>query len=260
MIKYLSLKKETPAKGYWDQTLINELLKDYSGDRQVVVIPGAYQADLVDDISMELKQYKKVLVIITSDEENNFPVCDLYHKDMVILVNYPNKEKHWEVDGFLPIGTPPNTKKYIKENGVNKEMDWFFSGQINHKSRGECFNKLMELENGKLIGTDGFAKGLEYSDYMQYMCKAKVVPCPAGNVSPDSFRLYESLEAGCIPIAENKQFWIMLFGEVPFPTVDNWDELLELINHFKDRPDVANRCYAWWQLKKRELKWQISQY
>lgn len=241
---------------FWDQTLLADLLQDYDGDRQVFVVPGN-NID-VDEVNMEMEHYPEVIVIITSDEENHFPVEDLYHEDMRVLVNYPNREKHWEVDGYLPIGYAPRTKEEVAKNGMSaKSLDWFFAGQDTHQSRHDVIKELSKLENGKLVATEGFSQGLEYEEYMQFMCRAKVVPCPAGYVSPDSFRLYEALEAGCIPIVENKAFWTMLFGEVPFPIVNDWSELPELIKHYKDRPDVANKCQAWWLKKKRDLRWMI---
>lgn len=242
---------------FWDQTLLGDLLKDYQGERAVFVVPGN-NID-VDEVSMEMEDYSKVLVIITSDEENNFPVDKLYHPDMKVFVNYPNPTKHLNVDGYLPIGYTPQTRELVEENGMSaKSLDWFFAGQDTHKSRHDCIQALQDVPNGKLVASAGFAQGLEYKEYMQFMSRAKVVPCPAGNVSTDSFRLYEALEAGAIPIAEDKAFWQLLFGEVPFPVVDDWAELPELINHYKDRPDVNNKCQAWWQLKKRELKWILQ--
>lgn len=238
---------------FWDQTLLHDLLKDYDGERHVVVVPGAINNP--NEVNDKIKDFSKVLVIITSDEENKFPVSELYHTDIKIFITYPDVEKHRSVDGYLPIGYCPNTRKLVKQNGMSaKSLDWFFAGQVNHASRQECADKLMHLEGGKLVTSQGFAQGLEYKEYMQYMCRAKVAPCPEGNVSPDSFRLYEALEAGCIPIVRNKTFWEMLFGEVPFPVVDDWGELPELINHYKDRSDVSNKCQAWWLLKKRELR------
>lgn len=241
---------------FWDQNLLHDLLKEYSGDRVVFVIPGN-NID-VDEVNMEMARYPRVTVIVTSDEENNFPADQLYHPDMRVYVNYPDRNKHWDVDNYLPIGYPQTTKEYVKSNGMSaKSLDWFFAGQDTHQSRHDCIQQLSRIPNGVLVATEGFSQGLEYKEYMQYMCRAKVVPCPAGYTSPDSFRLYEALEAGCIPIPENTAFWKMLFGEVPFPVVDDWEELPMLIQHYKDRPDVANRCQAWWQLKKRELKWKI---
>lgn len=242
---------------FWDQTLLKDLLKNYKGDRDIFVVPGAISE--VDEVNMEMEHSGKVLVIITSDEENKFLVGELYHSDMKIFVMYPNADKHQNVDGFLSIGYRPETKELIKTNGMSaKSLDWFFAGQVTHESRKQCVAQLSNLEGGKLVASEGFAQGLEYPEYMQYMCRAKVVPCPAGNVSPDSFRLYEALEAGCIPIAENKAFWRLLFGAVPFPVVDSWDELPELIKHYKDRPDVANKCQSWWAFTKREFEWNLQ--
>lgn len=240
---------------FWDQTLLIDLLKD--SKNEVILVPGAIND--VDEVNMEIAQYKNPTVIITSDEENKFQVNDLYHPNMRLFVTYPNFEKHKNVDGFLPIGYTPRTRELVKKSGMSaKSLDWFFAGQINHGSRQQVLDKLVGLPNGRSIGSNGFGKGLEYEEYMEHMCRAKVVPCPAGNVSPDSFRLYEVLEAGCIPIPENKAFWTMLFGEVPFPVVDDYSDLPELINHYKDRPDVNNNCQAWWIAKKREIKWTLQ--
>lgn len=241
---------------FWDQVLLLDLLERYSGERQVFVVPGAINE--VDEVNMEMEHFNKVLVIITSDEENQFKVGDLYHPDMKILMTYPNRR---DVDGYLPIGYTPRTRELVRKNGMSaKSLDFFFAGQDTHDSRHACIKVLKDLEGGKLVPTEGFAQGLEYEEYMVYMCRAKVVPCPGGPLSPDSFRLYEALEAGCIPIPENKVFWTMLFGDVPFPIVDDWSELPELIKHYKDRPDVNNKCQAWWQTYKRMLKWQLLQY
>lgn len=231
---------------FWDQTLLKDLLEGYSGDRSITVIPGAITNELHFDTD---------IVIVTSDEESKYPTDNLTNG---VYVTYPNRDKHWNVDGYLPIGYRPETRERVKNYGISsKSLDWFFAGQNTHQSRRDCIQQLENLPNGKLVVTNAFADGIGYTEYMAYMCRAKVVPCPGGPVSPDSFRLYEALEAGCIPIPENKAFWTMLFGEVPFPVVDDWDQLPSMIKHFKDRPDVSNKCFAWWQLKKKELKWKL---
>lgn len=238
---------------FWDQTLLKDILPSVLSDRQIVIVPGAINE--VDEVSMELEQYPSVLVIVTSDEENKFPTDKLFHPNMKVFVTYPSFEKHKNVDGYLPIGYTPRTRELVKKNSMDtKSTDWFFAGQVTHGDRQRVMDKLVGVPNGRSVGTSGFAKGLDYEEYMEHMCRSKVVPCPAGNVSPDSFRLYEALEAGCIPLVTNKPFWEMLFGEFPMPVLQSWDELPDAIQHFKDRPDINNKCHAWWQLKKRELK------
>lgn len=254
---HLQLKPELVGATYWDQTLLIDLFKDTEKD--IILTPGALQGDLVDDISMELAQYSNPTVIITSDEEHQFPIEELYHPNMKVYVQMPDPKRHRNIDGYFPLGYTPKTREKVKKNGMSaKSLDWFFAGQVTPQ-RQDCINQLKDLSNGKLEVSPGFAQGLPYEEYMQYMCRAKVVPCPIGNVSPDCFRVYEALEAGCIPIVENKEFWTLLYGEVPFPIIEDWAELPDLINHYKDRPDMNNKCQAWWELKKRELKCRLSQ-
>lgn len=254
-IRYLSLDKEVPAHDYWDQTLLDDLLKDLpEHDRQVIVIPGARQADLVDDISMEIAQYPKVLVVVTSDEENNFPIEKLYHPDMITYVMYASFPKHQRVNRLLPIGYP----KIGKPAQEHKKLPWFFAGQINHPEREGLANVLRSLSGGKLLETQGFSQGYPREEYLRWMNYASVVPCPGGPFSPDSFRLYETLELGGIPIPNHPEFWQLLFGEVPFPTLKTWESLPDLINNLKDRPEVNNRCSAWWQRTKRQLRYNLE--
>lgn len=240
---------------FWDQTIIDELLKDLpESDRKIVIIPGALQAEKVDEISMELEQYPKVLVIITSDEESLFPIDQLYHPDMKIYVMYPNKDKHQRADYFLPIGPAPDYKMIERKT---KDIEWFFAGQITHPARQEMAEVLKEYGDGVLKATDGFAKGYPHKDYYDTMSAAKIVPSPGGPCSPDSFRLYEALEAGAIPIPDNPEFWTMLYGEIPFPTVENWSQFPDKSNHFKDRFDVTLDCMAWWMRKKWDIREQL---
>lgn len=257
MIEFLSLDKNVPADDYWDMTLLKDTLKQLVGketDRNIVVIPGARQAELVDDINKYLEKYPQVLVIITSDEENNFPISKLKHPDMKIYVMYPNPERHLWADRFLPIGYPPMPKMEIEK----KKLPWFYAGQVNHDSRQKLTGVLRGISGGKLIESEGFAQGLPYPEYLNNMNYASVVPSPGGPFSPDSFRIYEALELGAIPVPDHPEFWKMMYDEVPFPTLEAWDTLPELINNLKDRPEVNNMCSAWWQRQKRQLVYNLE--
>lgn len=238
---------------FWDQTLIKQLLKELPDhERQIVVVPGAINTPT--EINAILSQYSKVLVIITSDEENKFGVGELNHPDMMIYVTYPKLPDHMRVDRFLPIGTP----KMPQIDQETKKLAWFFSGQVNHKGREDLVSVLRELSGGKLVETKGFSQGLEYPEYLKWMNLSSVIPCPGGQSSPDSFRLYESLELGCIPITDNPGFFEMLFYDVPFPTISDWSTLPNLINNLKDRPEQNNICQAWWIRTKRQLRYNLE--
>ena len=210
-IVYLSLKEGTPASGYWDQTFLADLLEDMpDSDRTVVIIPGAYQGDIIDKINDELAKYPKVLVFITSDEEGKFDCSKLKHPDIIHYCQYGY------CDHFFPIGYTKNTREMLKHIGqVKKDLSIFFAGQLNSDERREAFSRMALTPKAVLFGTEGFSKGLSPDQYYGYMARAVFAPAPGGHVSPDSFRFYEGLEAGCFP-SDFPQYMFSLFPDMPF--------------------------------------------
>lgn len=263
---------DSPAHGYWDQAMLNDFFQDVifsalpNGKGSIVVIPGAYQAPYIKEINEELAKLKWVLLIITSDEENKFPIEQIQHDNIKIYLQYPRRNRH-EQYGKMPSGYIPTTRENLKF--VEKDLDYFFSGQVTHPRRRICWDAIRKLENsGKfkntIYATDGFAQGLAHPEYLGYMNRAKAVPAPSGNVTADSFRLFEALEAGAVPIADNicaigdAEFWPYVLGTFPFPTTNDFSNLEEniekIVNQF---PVLNNRAQAWWIKYKRDLKWQL---
>lgn len=255
-VVWLSLRKETIARFYWDQYLFELAFKDYNHSlsitdqkEAIVIIPGAYQAYLINEINQELSKLEKCVVIITSDEENNFPIDKLSHKNMKVFATYPTVQM--ENVGWLPIWYPPHAEMIEKKEKI---YDWSFSGQVNHDSRVKMINDVKNIPNGKYYISGGFAQGLEHKEYYDLMSKSKIVLCPRGNISPDSFRLYEALEAGCIPIVENSYFWLKMFKTIPFPIIGNdfnWRNAINLI--LRDYHLYKQNVDKWWKTTKESI-------
>lgn len=257
---YLSLKDEVPPDSYWDQHLLGDLLKHFNvypkitdQKEAVVVIPGAYQGDVIEKINKELAKLDECVVIVTSDEENKFPLEKLRHKNMRLFATYPHDTP--AAVTWLPIGYPVDLEVLPVPH---KSIDVYFYGQVNHEDRVNMYKSLSELpDTTKTLAhaTGGFAQGLIQSDYERHAAEAKVMPAPRGNISPDSFRLYEALENGAVPIAQNRGFWDKLFGSYPFPVVDNKEQWPGYIaDALAQYPALNNRCQAWWMRKKQEIK------
>ena len=225
--------------------MIDDLFGDIEGN--IFVIPGEYEGEYIDQINEELNKHPYVVVMIASDENSNFPYKALSHPRMKVWIQYP-KEWH-EVDHYLPAGYSPNSKFNVQE----KELDWFWGGQVTHQDRTELVEVLRRMDNGFLIESEGFTQGIDLQDYLDLMGKAWFVPCPRGNISPDTMRMYDALELGCIPVIRTRDeaFYNRLLNKPPFPTVDDWATL----PFFLDKWSPANPtdCYEWWHDYKQSL-------
>lgn len=40
--------------------------------------------------------------------------------------------------------------------------------------------------------------------------------------------------------------------------MSGWEELPALIENLKDRPEVSNKCFAWWQRQKRQMRYNLE--
>lgn len=261
-VVWLSIVQKIPVGPgiYWDTALLEELLKDCNFHNEIgelkeaiVVIPGAYAGRHITRINKELKKLDKCKVIITSDEDSKFPIDKLSHPNMELFANYYHKKYKSKIT-WLPIG-PAKIPRYPY---TDKDLNWFFAGQVReHPSREKLVKRLKKIRMGKLIESKGFAQGIPQDEYYQFMARAKAVPAPAGNVSPDSFRFYEALELGAVPISENPKYWSHLFNDMPIPTLTSWKELEKEILYIADNLGHRNNCVAWWQRKKLEIKDKI---
>lgn len=260
-----------PAQGYWDQALLVDILsmsifKNMEApDGAVVVIPAPYQGEYIKEINTELSKYKWVLLFLTSDEEGKFPVEKIKHPNIKIWVQYPKQGKH-DKYGKLPLGYTTETRKNLLL--TEKTLDVFYSGQNTHARREMCYKALeplrKEVKYMFVENTKGFSQGQKPNEYMANMSNAKAAPAPSGPVSADSFRAYEALEAGAVPIADNislagdADYFHYLFGDVPFPTLNAYADLPGyILDVLENYPVINNRVQAWWIKKKWDLAWQF---
>jgi hypothetical protein len=87
-----------------------------------------------------------------------------------------------------------------------------------------------------------------------------------GNVILETWRLYESLELGCIPMVETRaalDYFTGLFGRHPIPSFRNWeaarryaqDELADKSSLLRKQSEIRN----WWNSKKQAIRMQVRQ-
>lgn len=235
-------------------------LKEIQGKGAVVVVPGAYHD--IDKINEQIFLLEWVVVIVVSDENNLFPVEELAHPNMKIWVQTPRVGRQYGDVRYFGVGYG-DARKY--RGSGEKCTDVFLSGQNTHARRNEIFDLLSQYKeshpelNVHLNPTKGFTQGYTSQEYYRLLEGAKIAPAPSGIVSPDSFRVYEALELGCIPIADDlsptydsRYYWKMLFPDTPMPILSDANISDIIDREIVSYPQRRNEIFAWWIGKKRE--------
>jgi len=283
-VVWATSRTDVAARGYWDQTMLQDLFDrvawapvggcrfehrtSFTEEGSVVVIPGRMEPD-AGWLNEQIAPLPWVLIIVTSDEEGRFPWQDLTHPNMRIWVQTPHPDRHQGADGFLPVGYTPGTRDTAAELASDDRiLEWAFAGQVTHDRRRAMLDQLhAHPEGGLVVATDRFADGVPHTAFMADLCNAKTAPCPGGPQTPDTFRLWEALQAGCVPLVDTKagerpdlgDYWGMLFTDAPFPMIGDWAEFrttLERTNrvwHYE-----AARAGAWWLAYQRRLSYALT--
>lgn len=250
-------------KQHWDTAIFQELIlkgyEEWNGKPEdfpnaaVVMIAGRFHADDVDAINRTLGFMDGCVVVIHSDEESLFPWWDVKHPNMRMWVMTAEPStKQADFVRFIGEGWSPGTLGILAElSTVVRPFDVAFAGQVTHPRRRQMAGVLdrMWRERPSRIAmhpTDSFAAGFDRMNYLRIMRAAKFAPCPTGPVTADSFRVYEALEAGCIPILdgwdgkgrEAYAFWDLVLGpDHHVPILDDWADL----------PEFVTLALPWWE-------------
>ena len=227
----------------------------------VVVVPGQFWK--VEQINEMIKPLKWVLLVVVCDEENLFEIDKLSHPNMKRRAQTPRAGKDYNATLFGVGYAFAARHRELKK----KTNDVFLSAQDTHERRHSMFDMLSRYVqmrsadgvSGVLNRTKGFTQGFSEKVYYDYMNMSKIAPAPSGTCSPDSFRLYEALEMGAIPVADDISprydsagYWRSIFPDAPFPIVGR-EEITPILDDLReDFQHKANNVFAWWIRQKKK--------
>lgn len=285
---WLSLN-EAPNHGYWCYGWLEEAFSNinqeptesntfYWGNQiedvpddegAIVIIPAEYHKDNVAELNATIATLPWAIVVVASDEGGLFPIEDLAPVHGLWVMT-PHFEKHTYPEGtqFLSVYYPQDARGLIaqfKSLALGDRQACSFSGQITHDRR---YKMVEALEADYPINkTAGFTQGLGRREYYELLAGTRVTPAPSGPVTVDSFRAFETLESGGVPILDlvcpagggGAQYWNAILGDQhPVPVIDDWRNAWLTIEDVGDTwPHSSNLVFSWWQTHKRELKHRI---
>lgn len=266
-------------EGAWETDWLRELLGDSIAGEVVdntwsrvvdpmIVVDNRLVPEKVSYYRDAFMRGCRVILVHLSDEAfkddlGAYRYCDAvirnYHSerlaDMASIAHIPLGYK----TGFAGANAPDSSAS------ARRHL-WSFAGDTNKHGRADMVRELKRVEDGIVHATSGFgaADALPTTDYRSLMDATVFAPCPGGWSNLDTFRVYEALEAGCIPIVERRpgfDYFTRLLGRHPIPTVDNWHDGAAFVAKNRD-PIVAEPlrrdCSAWWQTYKGRLKGDLA--
>ena len=275
-VRYVTLHEEQPAIGFWDQEVLTRptrwLGDDHAegldgvdaADPLMVVVPGRMNWEREPELASMLARFERMVLVVTGDEEGRFdPVAAAPHARGWWFQMPHADPAPAEV---LPLGAPPHAWSGLSRPHAERDLEWCFAGQVTHERRRQLVAALLDVPHGLLLASDRFAMGVEPDAYARLLGRARVVPCPGGPQHPETFRLYEAIEAGAVPLVERStadgRDWTWLWERLGIPaglTVDSWDGVGTIIG---SEPEggwqrAANRLQAMWAWRSYDLAAQV---
>ena len=254
----------------------DDLLRTPNPVLLVQAIPGdTAQEHILNAFTKQLEVNGKTITVLhVSDEFGRDPI-EFYKSSSIkhVFRNYPRADLPLDKVTLLPLGYANGRQAATNQTSAfqTRPYTWSFAGSMDRHGRERVLSLLKRIEPYVLETKENWSVpaklgAKEYSDLLQ---KTKFVPCVAGFRALESYRLYEALEQGAIPLIvpdgpEQRDTYIDVLGKHPMLTFPSWDKVVELLPILVKNPakmeEHRQQLLAWWTTKKAELKQQIQSY
>ena len=198
----------------------------------------------------------KIFLFHLGDESSALDLSSIYDScDYVWRTFCSGKYFNSEKVKCIPIGYKSGV---VNKNKKNRKYKWAFTGTPHKTSRHDLLFQFKDIEPFFCHKTQKFDQKIISIDEMSEVLSAtEFIPCPNGFFHPETYRVYEALECGCIPIVENAyKYYDRLFPTNPFIKTDMWGEARPILKGW-ERGQVdqkRNECMTWWNGYKNELQ------
>ncbi|CAM6054510.1 unnamed protein product [Sphagnum tenellum] len=204
---------------------------------------------------------QRIILVHVSDEYFSGGYSLYQYFDLVIRWNHSYLTNH---NGIItvPLGYTNGTG-HGNVPVEQRKFAWSFVGEIK-SSRIAMISAFDSLTPQFVTGTDSIAKPspirLDKREFDAILADSVFAPCPMGNATIDTNRVYESLEFGCIPLVEVRptlDYYTKLFGSHPLPTFHNWKDARRYAEElFNDKPSLLEKqaeIVNWWRMYKTNM-------
>lgn len=196
---------------------------------------------------------------------SNF-IYPIYQRAKHVFRQYWHPLAEYDNVTTIPVGWKSGFYSAEKQNVSLKVFDAAFFGQLKN-DRFEMVNVMNTLKKSCYVWTTEAFGSKDCASVEQQISiyqNSNVVPCPAGNCHPDTFRICEALESGSIPVLRNYlgfEYHTKVFGEsTPIPKIYNWSDLPGLIEEIKGIgvKNLYDHIQEWYLDYKKKLTEKIK--
>jgi hypothetical protein len=278
--KKIPLVWQVPRAQFWEEDWLRDILQGVELisiedghyekfiDNSIIVVSSLNNTEGCIEYFEEMHNKGYTFGIINISDERELGPYNFYPYAAFVFRNYWRKcfDSQQNVKTF-PLGYGEGFwegGKKEPEKACNRKYVWSFFGMIRDRStRKSMIDNMKKIPNYFFLETSSWGrldpKSLTVPECRELMLKTIFIPCPGGWVNMDTFRLYESLECGCIPIVENfpQDYFRNFFPDHPFITIDSWKKASDVIKAYMADPEALEKkrleCYIWWQAYKQNL-------
>ena len=155
----------------------------------------------------------------------------------------------------IPIGYKSGVF-YKKESKI--KYKWAFTGTPHKTSRHDLLFQFSNIEPFFCHKTEKFdRKNISVDQMNDILSSTEFIPCPYGFFHPETYRVFEALECGCIPIVESAyDYYDRVFPNNPFIKINMCKEARPILEGWsKDQiKEKSEECIAWWTNQKNDLQ------
>ena len=237
-------------------------LTDFHIEEKIIIVDSELP-NKQEFYSKIFKKFKNLYLIHLGDEGGREYNESFYSNfNHIFRTFHLNKFSSNKKVSSIPIGYKSGVKKKIENS--NRKYLWSFMGTIHGASRFDLIYQNKDVIPNFINITKKFGgeNSLSSQEYCNVLNNCIFSLVPHGYIHPETYRLYESLECGSIPIIENPyNFFNNFLPNNPFYSISIWSEAKDIIEKIcKDKKkldDVSAITNKWWTEYKKELKNKI---
>jgi hypothetical protein len=233
---------------------IIENIETLKKDDILIIIDSSIEEK--DEFYIKLKLIcSKIFLFHLGDESGFYDLSNIYKNCNYIFRTFcANKYFISNKVKCIPIGYKSGV---LDKQKSSRKYKWAFIGTPHKSSRHDLLFQLSSIKPSFCHKTEKFDQKIISVDEMnEVLSLTDFLPCPNGFVHPETYRLYEALEYGCIPIVEDSyKYYDRLFPNNPFLKVNKWVDAKPIINGWGNDQIIKKReeCKIWWINYKNNL-------